>query len=167
MVREMAALMTAIIMAGRTGGAYAANIAAMQGGEEIDALKAFGIPVFDYLVLPKILALTAMMPILYLYGCAVGIMGGLVVGAATLGMTPMSFFIHARDSLSVTQLDLGLAKSVAFGAFIALVACRVGIRAGRAAADVGNAATSAVVAAIVGVIALDAVFDLCANALRI
>jgi phospholipid/cholesterol/gamma-HCH transport system permease protein len=167
MVREMAALMTAIIMAGRTGGAYAANIAAMQGGDEIDALKAFGIPVFDYLVLPKILALTAMMPILYLYGCAVGIMGGLVVGAATLGMTPMSFFIHARDSLSVTQLDLGLAKSVAFGAFIALVACRVGIRAGRAAADVGAAATSAVVAAIVGVIALDAVFDLCANALRI
>ncbi len=167
MVREMAALMTAIIMAGRTGGAYAANIAAMQGGEEIDALRAFGIPVFDYLVLPKIVALTAMMPILYLYGCAVGIFGGLVAGAATLGVTPVAFFIHARDALSVDQLDLGLAKSLAFGALIALVACRVGLRAGRGAADVGEAATSAVVAAIVGVIALDALFDVCADVLRI
>ncbi len=167
MVREMAALMTAIIMAGRTGGAYAANIAAMQAGEEIDALRAFGIPIFDYLVLPKIVALTAMMPILYLYGCAVGIVGGLVAGAATLGVSPTSFFIHARDSLSVTQLGLGLAKSFAFGILIALVACRVGLRAGRGAADVGMAATSAVVAGIVGVIALDAVFDVCADVLRI
>ncbi len=167
MVREMAALMTAIIMAGRTGGAYAANIAAMQGGEEIDALRAFGIPVFDYLVLPKILALTAMMPILYLYGCAVGILGGLVAGAATLGITPLSFLIEARGSLSVTQLGLGLAKSFAFGILIAILACRVGLRAGRGAADVGRAATSAVVAGIVGVIALDAVFDICASVLNI
>jgi phospholipid/cholesterol/gamma-HCH transport system permease protein len=167
MVREMAALMTAIIMAGRTGGAYAANIAAMQAGEEIDALRAFGVPVFDYLVLPKIIALTSMMPILYLYGCAVGIFGGLVVGAWTLGDTPTAFFIHARDSLSLTQVGLGLAKSLAFGALIAIAACRVGLRAGRQASDVGKAATSAVVAGIVGVIALDAVFDVCADALNI
>jgi phospholipid/cholesterol/gamma-HCH transport system permease protein len=167
MVREMAALMTAIIMAGRTGGAYAANIAAMQAGEEIDALRAFGIPIFDYLVLPKILALTAMMPILYLYGCVVGILGGLLVGAWTLGVTPTSFFIHARDSLSVTQLGFGLVKSLAFGLLIAMAACRVGLRAGRGAADVGNAATSAVVAGIVGSIALDAVFDVCADVLKI
>ncbi len=167
MVREMAALMTAIIMAGRTGGAYAANIAAMQGGEEIDALRAFGIPVFDYLVLPKILALSAMMPILYLYGCAVGIFGGLVVGAATLGITPTSFYVHARESLSVTQVGIGLAKSLAFGSLIAVAACRIGLRAGREAADVGKAATSAVVAGIVGVIALDAMFDVCADVLKI
>jgi phospholipid/cholesterol/gamma-HCH transport system permease protein len=167
MVREMAALMTAIIMAGRTGGAYAASIAAMQAGEEIDALRAFGIPIFDYLILPKIVALTATMPILYLYGCAVGILGGLLVGAWTLGVTPTAFYIHARDALSVTQLGLGLAKSLAFGVLIALVACRVGLRAGRGAADVGKAATSAVVAGIVGVIALDAVFDVCADVLRI
>ncbi len=109
MVREMAALMTAVIMAGRTGGAYAANIAAMQAGDEIDALRAFGIPVFDYLVLPRILALSGMMPILYLYGCAVGILGGLVVGATTLGVTPISFYVHAREALSVSQLGFGLA----------------------------------------------------------
>jgi phospholipid/cholesterol/gamma-HCH transport system permease protein len=167
MVREMAALMTAVIMAGRTGGAYAASIAAMQAGDEIDALRAFGIPVFDYLVLPKVLALSGMMPILYLYGCAVGILGGLVVGAATLGVTPMSFYVHAREALSVTQLGIGLAKSFAFGVLIAVAACRIGLRAGREAADVGKAATSAVVAGIVGVIALDAVFDVCANVLKI
>ncbi len=167
MVREMAALMTAIIMAGRTGGAYAANIAAMQAGEEIDALRAFGIPVFDYLVLPKVAALTIMMPVLYLYGCAVGMLGGLCVGAATLRVNPVSFFVYALKSLSDTQLMFGLAKSLAFGALIAIVGCRIGLRAGRGAADVGKAATSAVVAAIVGVIALDAVFDVCADVLGI
>ncbi len=167
MVREMAALMTAIIMAGRTGGAYAANIAAMQGGEEIDALRVIGIPVFDYLILPRVLALTAMMPILYLYGCLVGILGGLCVGAATLHVTATSFFVEAQKSLSWDQFALGLAKSVCFGGFIAIIACRVGLRADRSAAAVGHAATSAVVIGIVGVIALDAVFDLCASALGI
>jgi phospholipid/cholesterol/gamma-HCH transport system permease protein len=167
MVREMAALMTAIIMAGRTGGAYAANLAAMRGGEEIDALSAMGIPVFDYLILPRILALTGMMPILYLYGCLVGIFGGLCVGAATLGVTATSFFIGAQQSLSGAEFALGFAKSLCFGAFIALIACRIGLRAARNAAAVGHAATTAVVIGIVGVIALDAVFDLCASAVGV
>ncbi len=167
MVREMAALVTAIIMAGRTGGAYAAQIAAMEGAQEIDALRALGIPVFDYLILPKVLALSAMMPILYLYGCMIGMIGGLCVGAATLHVTAMSFFIEAQKSLSVVAFSLGLAKSLCFGAFIAVVACRVGLRAQRNAAAVGAAATTAVVVGIVGVIALDAVFDLCASVLGI
>jgi phospholipid/cholesterol/gamma-HCH transport system permease protein len=167
MVREMAALMTAIIIAGRTGGAYAANVAAMQGGEEIDALTAMGIPVFDYLILPRVLALTAMMPILYLYGCLVGILGGLCVGVATLHITAMSFFIETQRSLSGAEFPLGFAKSLCFGAFIAVAACRVGLRADRSAAAVGDAATTAVVIGIVGVIALDAVFDLGASALGI
>jgi len=167
MVREMAALMTAIIMAGRTGGAYAAQIAAMEGAEEIDALRALGVPVFDYLILPKVLALAAMMPILYLYGCLIGIFGGLCVGAATLHVTAVSFFIEAQKSLSGSQFALGLTKSLCFGTFIAIVACHVGLRAKRSAAAVGAAATSAVVIGIVGVIALDAVLDLCASALGI
>jgi phospholipid/cholesterol/gamma-HCH transport system permease protein len=164
-VREMAALMTAIIMSGRTGGAYAATIATMQGGEEIDALRAVGIPVFDYLVLPRILALTGVMPILYLYGCAVGIFGGFVVAVATLNLTPMSFIEEVGSAVSGSQFGLGLAKSLTFGALIAMASCRVGLRAGRSAADVGQAATSAVVTSVVGVIALDAVFAICANAL--
>jgi phospholipid/cholesterol/gamma-HCH transport system permease protein len=167
MVREMAALMTAIIMAGRTGGAYSATIAAMQGAEEIDALRAMGIPIFDYLILPKVLALSAMMPILYLYGCLIGIFGGLCVGAATLHVTATSFFMRAQESLSGAQFGLGLAKSLCFGAFIAIIACSVGLRAKRSAAAVGTAATTAVVIGIVGVIALDAVFDLCASVLGI
>ena len=166
-VREMAALMTAIIMSGRTGGAYAANIATMQGNEEIDALGAVGIPVFDYLILPRVLALTGMMPILYLYGCAVGIFGGFIVAVATLDLSPIGFIDATRDAISGRQFGLGLAKSVAFGALIAIAGCRVGLRAGRSAADVGRAATTAVVASVVGVIALDALFALCANALRI
>ncbi|PKU23048.1 ABC transporter permease [Telmatospirillum siberiense] len=166
-VREMAALMTAIIMSGRSGGAYAATIATMQGSEEIDALRAVGIPLFDYLVLPRILALTGMMPILYLYGCAVGIFGGFVVAVATLNLSPMSFIEETRSAISGSQFGLGLAKSLTFGGLIAIAGCRVGLRAGRSAADVGQAATTAVVASIVGVIVLDAIFAICANALGI
>lgn len=167
MVREMAALMTAIIMSGRTGGAYAANIAAMKGAEEIDALRVIGIPVFDYLILPRLLALTGMMPILYLFGCAVGILGGLLVAVGTLGITATSFMVETQSSLTGIEFSLGLAKSLSFGALVAIVACGVGLRAGRSAADVGKAATAAVVGGIVGVIALDALFDLCANLLDI
>jgi phospholipid/cholesterol/gamma-HCH transport system permease protein len=167
MVREMAAMMTAIIMAGRTGGAYAANIASMESGEEIDALRAMGIPIFDYLILPKVVALSAMMPILYLYGCLIGIFGGLCAGAATLHVTATSFLVEVHKSLTVSQFALGLAKSLSFGAFIAVISCRVGLRAKRSAAAVGAAATSAVVIGIVGVIALDAIFDICASVLGI
>jgi phospholipid/cholesterol/gamma-HCH transport system permease protein len=167
MVREMAALMTAIIMAGRTGGAYAANLATMQGNEELDALNAVGIPIFDYLVLPRIIALTAMMPILYLWGCAVGIIGGYLVASATLNLSAISYFQEVRNSVALSEFGLGLAKSLAFGALIAILACRVGLRAGRSAADVGRAATTGVVAGVIGVIALDAGFDVCANILDI
>lgn len=165
--REMAAVMTAIVIAGRTGGAYAAQIATMQGNEEVDALKALGIPIFDYLVLPRIIALVTMMPLLYLYGCAIGLLGGLVVGVAVLDITPLAYLEETRRAVSHTQFLIGLTKSLAFGALIALASCHIGLRAGRSAADVGRAATSAVVAGIIGVIAVDAVFALCANALRI
>ena len=165
--REMAALVTAIVMAGRTGGAYAAQLATMQGNEEIDALSAFGIPVFEFLVLPRIVALVAMMPLLYLYGCAVGFFGGYIVSMATLDLTSAGFLEQLRGALSGTQFAIGLAKSVTFGAFVALAGCHIGLTAGRSAADVGRAATEAVVTGIVGVIALDAVFAVCTNALGI
>lgn len=166
-VREMAALMTAIIMSGRTGGAYAAHIATMQGNEEIDALRVVGIPVFDYLVLPRISALTLMMPILYLYGCAVGIFGGFLVAVFMFDIGAETFIEQARSAVDGYQFLLGLIKSVVFGAVIAFAGCRVGLRAGRSAADVGRAATTAVVIGIVSVIVLDALFAVCANALDI
>jgi phospholipid/cholesterol/gamma-HCH transport system permease protein len=163
-VREMAALMTAIVMAGRTGGAYAAQLASMQGAEEIDALRAIGIPVQDYLILPRILGLTLMMPLLYLYGSAIGIFGGFVVSVAMLHLAPISFINQLLGSLSGQQVLFGLAKSFGFGALVAIAGCRIGLKAGRSADDVGRAATSAVVTGIVGIIAMDAVFAVCANA---
>ena len=164
-VREMAALMTAIVMAGRTGGAYAAEIASMQGTGELDALRVTGIPIPDYLLLPRILALTAMMPLLYLYSSAIGILGGFVVSVAMLHLSAASFQTQLLGSLSGSQILFGFGKSITFGALIAVAGCRIGLRAGKSATDVGHAATSAVVAGIVGVIALDAVFAVCANAL--
>ena len=166
-VREMAAVMTAIVMAGRTGGAYAAHIATMQGNEEIDALRTFGIPPFDFLVLPRMIALVAMMPLLYLYGCAAGLLGGYLVGVATLDVTSSAFLVELRNAVAGSEFAIGAIKSVTFGALVALAGCSIGLRAGRSAADVGRAATSAVVAGIIGVIALDALFAACANALGI
>jgi phospholipid/cholesterol/gamma-HCH transport system permease protein len=166
-IREMAALMTAIVMSGRTGAAYAAEIATMQGTEEIDALRAIGIPVQDYLVLPRVSALTSMMPLLYLYGSAAGILGGFAVSVAMLNISRETFIAQTRGAVAGSQVLFGLAKSIAFGALIAIAACRIGMKAGRSSSDVGHAATNAAVTGIVGVIVLDAVFAVCANALGI
>ncbi len=167
MVREMAAIITAVVMAGRTGGAYAAQIATMQGNEEIDALQVLGIRIYDYLVLPRVIALTAMMPILYLYACAAGILGGFVVALATLDLTAAAYLEETRSAVAGTQFLIGLSKSVTFGFLVAHAGCHIGLQAGRSAAEVGRAATSAVVAGIIGIIALDAVFAACTNALDI
>jgi phospholipid/cholesterol/gamma-HCH transport system permease protein len=163
-VREMAPLMTAIVMSGRTGSAYAAEIAAMQGSEEIDALQAIGIPVFDYLILPRVSALTTMMPLLCIYAGALGLFGGLAVAVAMMNISAASFVVQLRGAVAGNDILLGLAKSIAFGSWIAIAGCRIGLKAGRSATDVGHAATAAAVSGIVGVIALDALFDVCANA---
>ena len=165
-VREIAVLITAIVMSGRTGGAYAAHIATMLGNEEIDALRAVGVPLSDYLILPRILALTLMMPLLYLYGSVAGIFGGFLVATTMLNLGPTVYLDHVQQAVAGSQVLFGLVKSVTFGVLIAITGCRIGLRAGRSAADVGRAATSAVVAGIVGVIALDAIFAVCANALK-
>jgi phospholipid/cholesterol/gamma-HCH transport system permease protein len=163
-VREMAPLMSAIVMSGRTGSAYAAEIAAMQGSEEIDALHAFGISVFDYLILPRVSALTTMMPLLFIYAGAIGLFGGFAVAVAMMNISAASFVVQLRGAVAGDDILLGLAKSIAFGGWIAIAGCRIGLKAGRSATDVGHAATAAAVSGIVGVIALDALFDVCANA---
>jgi phospholipid/cholesterol/gamma-HCH transport system permease protein len=163
--REMTAMMTGIIMAGRSGGAYAATLASMRANEEIDALQVVGISVTDYLILPRVLALSAMMPVLYLYGCVVAIFAGWLVAAAILHISAISFLTELRASVALSQFSFGLSKSVAFGALIAMAGCYVGLSAGRSAAEVGTMTTRAVVAGVVGIIVLDAIFALCANAL--
>jgi phospholipid/cholesterol/gamma-HCH transport system permease protein len=163
LVREMAAVMTAIIMAGRTGGAYAARLATMQANEEIDALTVTGIPVTDYVVLPAVVALVVTMPFLYLYGCLVGMAGGCVVALGMLDVTGAGYLNETFDAVGLSQFAFGFTKSIAFALLIGVASCWIGLRAGRSAADVGVAATRAVVTGIVGVIALDAVFAVLAN----
>ncbi|KXV41218.1 ABC transporter permease [Gluconobacter japonicus] len=167
MVREMAAVMTAIIMAGRTGGSYAARISTMQGNEEIDALNVFGIPTSTYLILPAVLSLIITMPFLYLYGCLVGMLGGFVVAISMLDITAAGYFHQTVTSFGIGQFIFAFVKSIVFGAFIGLTSCRIGLKAGRSAADVGIAATRAVVVGIVGVIAIDAIFAVIADVVGI
>ena len=167
MVREMAAVMTAIIMAGRTGGSYAARISTMQGNEEIDALNVFGIPTSTYLILPAVLSLVITMPFLYLYGCLVGMLGGFVVAISMLDITAAGYFHQTVTSFGIGQFIFAFVKSIVFGAFIGLTSCRIGLKAGRSAADVGIAATRAVVVGIVGVIAIDAIFAVIADVVGI
>jgi phospholipid/cholesterol/gamma-HCH transport system permease protein len=164
-VREMAAVMTAIIMSGRTGGAYAARIATMRGNEELDALAVVGIPVTDYIVLPSVLALAITMPLLYLYGALLGMVGGFVVSVAMLNVTPLGYFNQTVDAVALIQFVFGFCKTFAFAIMIGLTSCRIGLLAGRSAADVGVAATRAVVVGIVGVIVMDAIFAVMATVL--
>ncbi|NPD69124.1 ABC transporter permease [Lichenicola cladoniae] len=163
LVRELAAVMTAIVLAGRTGGANAARLATMQGNEEIDALRVLGISEQTYLVLPMTLSLMLTMPLLYLYACLIGIAGGALVATTMLDLSPLAFATAVAHAVPLGQFVFGLVKSIAFAALIGLVSCQIGLNAGRSAAAVGEAATRAVVAGIVGVIALDALFAVVAN----
>lgn len=166
-VREMAPIMTGIVMAGRTGTAFAAEIASMRGSEEIDALRVTGIPILDFIVLPRVTALSTMMPLLYLYGAAIGIFGGFAVAVAMLNLSVASFMAHLQDAVSVREICFGLLKTLFFGGWIAIASCRIGLHAGRSSTDVGAAATAAAVSGIVGIIVIDGIFAVCANALGI
>lgn len=157
MVREMGVMMTAIIMSGRTGAAFAAHIGSMKANEEIDALRTFGFDAFDFLVLPRILALVLMMPLLTVYADIVGILGGMLVGAFQ-GIPPVLYWTETVASLTITTASLGVMKSVFFGATIAISGCMQGMQAGNSSAAVGEATTRAVVAAITAVIVLDSAF---------
>lgn len=165
--REMAAVITAVVMAGRVGAAFAAELATMQTNEEVDALEVLGLGAVDYLVLPRVLALLLMMPLLYVYGCLTGLVGGLLVGGGMLHIAPTAYFDRSFEALNWQHLGLGFSKSFVFGAMIAITGCYYGLYAQRSAAGVGEATTRTVVVSIVGVIVVDAVFAVCANALGI
>lgn len=157
MVREMGVMMTAIIMSGRTGAAFAAHLGSMKANEEIDALRTFGFDPFDFLVLPRLLALVLMMPLLTIYANMVGILGGMLVGYF-VGIPPVLYWAQTLASLDLTNSSLGVIKSVFFGTAIAISGCMQGMRAGNSSAAVGQATTRAVVAAITAVIVLDSAF---------
>lgn len=165
--REMAAVITAVVMAGRTAAAFAAELATMQTNEEVDALEVLGVNPVAWLVLPRVLALLLMMPLLYAYAVLMGLFGGFLVGTAVMELNPAAYIERGLQALQWTHLLLGLCKSLAFGVFVALAGCYFGLHAQRHAAGVGEATTRAVVAGIVGVIVIDAIFAVCANALDI
>lgn len=157
MTREMAAMMTGIIMAGRTGAAFAAQLGTMQVSEEIDAFRTFGISPMEFLVLPRMVALMLMMPLLFLYSNFLGILGGAVVGVWMLDLPWMQYYYQTKMAVSMTDFTIGLVKSVIFGVLVALAGCLRGMQCGRSAAAVGLAATSAVVTGIVWIIVSDSV----------
>lgn len=160
MVREMGALMTGIIMAGRTGAAFAAQIGTMQANEEVDALRTMGFSPVEFLALPRALALIIMMPLLCIYAIVLGIIGGAVVGVLMLDLTPAQYYLQTVNSITIQAVLSGLIKSSVFGVLVSVSGCMQGIRCGRNAAAVGEATTAAVVNAIVYIIVADAVLSI-------
>jgi len=157
MVREMGALMAAIIMAGRTGASYAANLGTMQLNDEISALRTVGIDPMDFLVLPRLLALALALPLLTIFANLAGMLGGAALAAIHLNIDWPLYISQTRHALTVTDLVLGLVKACLFGSIVAVTGCWCGMAAERHAAGVGQAATNAVVLTIVLVIFADAV----------
>ena len=165
--REIAPMMTAIILAGRTGAAYAAQLGTMQVNEEIDALKTFGFSPMDFLVLPRMLALAFMVPLLVLYGDAVGIFGGFLIGIIMLDLGAIEYITQTQNAIGLTDIMLGVFKGSVFGVLVAITGCKEGIMSGRSASAVGDAATKAVVSGIVAIIVATAIFAVLASALGI
>ena len=157
-VREMGPMMAAVIIAGRTGAAFAAELGNMRADEEIDALEVLGISSVDFLVLPRLLAIGLMMPLLALYADCVGILGGMVVAAGILQIPPSAFFVEAQTIVDLTDINTGLVKATTFGLLIGLSGCLRGLQAERSAAGVGRAATSAVVTAVLLIIVADSLY---------
>jgi phospholipid/cholesterol/gamma-HCH transport system permease protein len=166
-VRELTPIITAIVIAGRTGASFAARIATMQGNEEIDALTTLGVSPVESLVLPRVVALSLLMPLVYVYGCAFALLGGLLVSIPVLDITATAYLAQTQEAIAAPNFALGTLKAFVFGSLVALVGCHYGLGASRSAAGVGAATTSAVVVSIIGIIALDAVFAVCANALHV
>jgi phospholipid/cholesterol/gamma-HCH transport system permease protein len=157
MLRDLAPIMTGIIVTGRTGASFAAELGTMETNQEIDALRTLGISPMDFLVLPRLLALSLMMPLLCLYADLSGIIGGLVVAGSMLDISPMQYWLETRSAVHLSDLFLGLFMSAVFGVLIALAGCMRGIRSGRSASAVGEATTSAVVTGIVSIVVATAI----------
>ena len=157
MAREMGAMMTAVIMAGRTGAAFAAQLGTMQVNEEIDALVTMGISPIEFLVLPRLIALVLMMPLLCLYADLMGIAGGFIVGVGMLDLPFKQYLVQTQNAVALNHFLVGVVKSAIFGIIVALAGCVRGLQSGRSATAVGEAATRAVVTGIVFIIVADAI----------
>ncbi len=167
MVRVMGAVMTGIIMAGRTGASFAAKLGTMQVNEEIDALKTLGISPMEFLVLPRVIALLIIMPMLCLYADLMGILGGLIVSVSMLDLNVFQYLHQTKISVQLSNLWIGLFHSAVFGVLVALSGCLKGMQCGRSASAVGEAATSAVVTGIVSIVISTAIITISCDILGI
>jgi phospholipid/cholesterol/gamma-HCH transport system permease protein len=167
MTREMGGLMAAIIMSGRTGAAYAAQLGTMQVNSEIDALKTMGFEPMDFLVLPRMLALVSIMPLLCLYAILMGIVGGALVTVNFFDVSLVEYLNRTANAVHLTDLTIGIVKCAVFGVLIALSGCMRGMQCGRSASAVGDAATSAVVTGIVFIVIADSLMTVMCNRLGI
>lgn len=167
MAREMGAIMTAIIMAGRSGSAYAAQIGTMQVNEEIDALTTMGISPVEFLVLPRLLALCITMPILCVYSIFMGIFGGAIVSAGLFDISFSQYYLQIQAFVELKHFLIGIMKAAVFGVLVATAGCFRGLQCGRSASAVGFAATSAVVTSLVLIIVADAVITVICQVLGV
>ena len=158
-LREMGVLLTAIIVAGRSGSAFGAEIGAMRVNEEIDAMRALGLDPVEVLVLPRVLALVLVLPLLTVFADAMGLVGGMVMSAAVLDVSPIQFFERLKSVVPAWTFWIGLIKAPVFGFLIALVGCREGLVAAGSAESVGRHTTRSVVVSLFLVIVADAAFS--------
>jgi phospholipid/cholesterol/gamma-HCH transport system permease protein len=166
-VREMGCIMTGIILCGRTGAAFAAQLGTMKVNQEIEALQTFGISPFEFLVLPRMLALILMMPLLVIFADLIAIGGGFLVSTMMLDVTPTAYVQRTIGSIQLSSFLLGILKGSFFGVVVALTGCLRGMQCGNNAAAVGLATTSAVVTGITWIIASDGVFAVICSLLHI
>ncbi len=160
MLREIGVLMTAIIVAGRSGSAFTAQIGTMQVNEEIDALETIGLDPVEVLVLPRIIALVLVLPLLTFYADVMGVIGGAFMCIYALDITPEQFMKQFEGAVAIKHFWVGMSKAPIFAFVIALVGCFEGMKVGRSAASVGQQTTKAVVEAVFLVIVLDAFFSI-------
>jgi len=166
-LREMGILLTSIIVAGRTGSAFTAQIGTMQVNEEIDALRTLGLDPLDVLVLPRVLALVVALPLLAFYSDIMALMGGGLAAVFLLGMTPPQFLTQLNNAVTLTHFLVGISKAPVFAALIAIVGCFEGMRVSGSAESVGRLTTQSVVEALFLVIVFDAFFSIMFSSLHI
>lgn len=166
-VREMGCIMTGIIMSGRTGAAFAAQLGTMRVTQEIEAFQTFGISPIEFLVLPRVLALIIMMPLLCLFADVISLAGGFAISSLLLNITPALYVHRTVAAITLSSFMLGIGKGAYFGVMIALTGCLRGMQCGTDAAAVGLATTSAVVTGITIIVASDGLFAVICHALNI
>ena len=157
-MRELGVLMTAIMVAGRSGSAFAAQIGTMKLTEEVDAMRTIGVSPMEALVVPRILATMLMLPLLGFYSSFLGIIGGAFISSLALGIPFFTFLSRIQEVVPLHDVWVGLAKAPVFGLIVALSGCYQGMQVKNNAEEVGARTTAAVVIAIFMVIVLDAFF---------